>query len=334
MSEAKFSNGAATPHIQSQPVSTFNGGTLNSDGYGDVSGFTARGLDYEDLVRTSPVLESHRKQVLIVGAGITGIQQAAVLLDDGYVKHEDIAIIDAQEGYGGVWAKNKYPGCACDVPAIIYTTSFWINKRECPRIHFPISRRCSYPFPYRDIQATLSTLTHELPCFPVYTHFYARRDQIEDYYARFAQAYGLHRCAQFNSLVRACIWDEKELAWHVFVEKKGTGRVTHWMANVICQCVGSLDTPKFGNTPGRETFKGISWHTAHWRDDVDLRDKKVAMIGCGPSAAQIIPEIIDRTGHLTVYMRTPPVCVPRNDYAYSRYVFPFLGDGRGFGDSI
>ncbi|KAH7011037.1 hypothetical protein EDB80DRAFT_836645 [Ilyonectria destructans] len=275
MPEVKF-----IPKPQAQSVSTFDAGTLNSDGYGDVSGFSVTGLDYEELVRSQPhVPDSCRKRVLIVGAGITGIQQAAILLDETPIKREDMVIVDAQEGYGGVWAKNKYPGCACDVPAIIYTTSFWINK--------------------------------------LWTHFYARRDQIEDYYARFAHAYGLHRCTDFNSLVRACIWDDKQMAWHVFIEKKGTGRVTHWVADVLCQCVGSLDTPKFGNTPGRENFKGISWHTAHWREDCSLVGKKVAMIGCGPSAAQIIPEIIDKVGELTVYMRTPPVCVPRNDYAYS-----------------
>jgi hypothetical protein len=133
MSETKL-----VPNLHAQSVSTFDAGTLNSDGYGDVSGFTASGIDYEKLVRSEPYVDDiFRKRVLIVGAGITGIQQAAILLDETPIKHEDMIIVDAQEGYSGVWAKNKYPGCACDVPAIIYTTSFFPNKSKTPCTSIP-----------------------------------------------------------------------------------------------------------------------------------------------------------------------------------------------------
>jgi cation diffusion facilitator CzcD-associated flavoprotein CzcO len=109
------------------------------------------------------------------------------------------------------------------------------------------------------------------------------------------------------------------MVWHVAVSNKETGETEHWIADFVCQCVGSLDRPKWGNTPGRENFKGTSWHTAYWRHDCDLTGKKVAIIGCGPSAAQILPEIIDKPEHVTVYMRTPPVCIARGDFAYSRF---------------
>ena len=121
------------------------------------------------------------------------------------------------------------------------------------------------------------------------------------------------------------------MVWHVGIINKASGEKEHWIAEVICQCVGSLDRPKFGNTPGRENYKGITWHTAHWNSNYDLTDKRVAIIGCGPSAAQIIPEIVDKTDQLTVYMRTPPVCVPRNDFAYSRYTSSRLARVEGFG---
>lgn len=107
------------------------------------------------------------------------------------------------------------------------------------------------------------------------------------------------------------------MVWHVTVANQLTGQIEYWIADVVCQCVGSLDRPKWGTTPGREQFQGLSWHTAHWQNH-DLIDKRVAIIGCGPSAAQIIPEIVDKTKHLTIYMRTPPVCVPRQDFAYSK----------------
>jgi cation diffusion facilitator CzcD-associated flavoprotein CzcO len=119
--------------------------------------------------------------------------------------------------------------------------------------------------------------------------------------------------------VKACHWDDKAFVWHVYVVD-ANGNTQHWTADVLCQCIGTLDRPKFGTTPGREIFKGESWHTAYWRHDYDLKGKKVAIVGCGPSAAQIIPEIVDKVEHLTVYMRTPPLCIPRGDYKYSKSI--------------
>ena len=151
-----------------------------------------------------------------------------------------------------------------------------------------------------------------------WTNFFATQPQIEQYYTEFAHHYNLEKCTQFGTLVQSCIWDEVNFKWRVTVSNKSTRLTEYWLCDYLSQCVGSLDRPKFGTTPGRENFKGTSWHTAHWRDDFDLAGKTVAIIGCGPSAAQIIPEIIDQVDHLTVYMRNPPVCVPRNDFQYSR----------------
>ncbi|OQV01812.1 hypothetical protein CLAIMM_07103 [Cladophialophora immunda] len=279
-SNSSLGPGEMPPSLTPQPVKTFDRGTVGGDEYGAFTGFGRDGQEHTLFGPASSVPLERRKKVIIVGAGINGIQQATVLLRDGYVKHGDMKIMDALDGYGGVWQKNKYPGCACDVPAMVYTTSYHINKN--------------------------------------WTHFYAERAQIEEYYTEFALQYGLDKCTQFQSFVRSCAWDDDLMVWHVAVSNKRTGETEHWIADFVCQCVGSLDRPKWGNTPGRENFKGTAWHTAHWRHDCDLTGKKVAIIGCGPSAAQILPEIIDKPEHLTVYMRTPPVCIARGDFAYSR----------------
>ncbi|KAI8933950.1 hypothetical protein NX059_008724 [Plenodomus lindquistii] len=270
-------NAASNP----QPVKTYASGTLGVGEYSALSGFDEDLADQSRFESQLPltVPKERRKKVVIVGGGLNGIQQASILLQDGSVCLDDIQIFDALDDYGGVWQKNKYPGCACDVPALIYTTSYNINKD--------------------------------------YTNFYAKRAEIQAYYARFAHEYHLQRSTQFQSLVQACTWDENNMVWRVTVANQVTREIEHWIADVVCQCVGSLDRPKWGTTPGREQFQGLSWHTAHWQNH-DLSDKRVAIIGCGPSAAQIIPEIVDKTKHLTVYMRTPPVCVPRQDFAYSR----------------
>ncbi|KAI8935360.1 hypothetical protein NX059_007944 [Plenodomus lindquistii] len=262
-----------------QPVKSFASGTLQKGEYGALGGFGEKQSDKPLFGPVSAVPPERRKKVIIVGGGINGIQQASTLLRDGCVSLKDIQIFDALDGFGGVWQKNKYPGCACDVPSSIYTSSIYLNR--------------------------------------YWTHRFANRAQIQSYFERFALDYHLDQCTQFRTFVQACTWDEELLVWHVAVAKQG--KVEHWIADIVCQCVGSLDRPKFGTTPGRELFKGASWHTAYWNNDYDLSGKRVAIIGCGPSAAQIIPEIVDKVEHLTIYMRTPPVCVPRGDYAYSRF---------------
>lgn len=153
----------------------------------------------------------------------------------------------------------------------------------------------------------------------MYTHLFATREEIQNYYKRFANAYELSSCTQFNSFVKTCIWDDELLVWKVGVQNKASYKLENWVADVVIQCVGSLDRPKFGTTPGREKFGGLSWHTSSWRDDVDLRGKRVGIIGLGPSVAQIIPEIIGKVASATVYIRTPPICLPRNDFAFSKY---------------
>lgn len=116
--------------ITPQPVKTFDRGIVDIDGYGAFSGFAPEKANIEDLDIRENVSGERHKRVIIIGAGVCGIQQASVLLRDGFVDLQDIHIFDALEGYGGVWQKNKYPGCACDVPAMIYTTSYHINKSK------------------------------------------------------------------------------------------------------------------------------------------------------------------------------------------------------------
>lgn len=69
--------------------------------------------------------------------------------------------------------------------------------------------------------------------------------------------------------------------------------------------------------PGRETFAGPSFHSARWRHDVDLAGKRVALVGSGASAGQIIPEVAATAARLTVFQRSAPYVMPRDDRAYT-----------------
>lgn len=129
--EAQALLGTPKPASEPQPVKSFSSGTLRAGEYGSLTGFAGETTG-PIFGSASSVPRERRKRVIIVGGGINGVQQATTLLRDGCVKTSDIHIFDALEDFGGVWQKNKYPGCACDVPAMIYTTSYNINRSTHP----------------------------------------------------------------------------------------------------------------------------------------------------------------------------------------------------------
>src|SRR5207245_4724316 len=85
-------------------------------------------------------------------------------------------------------------------------------------------------------------------------------------------------------------------------------------ANAVISAVGQLNRPLFPDIEGRDSFAGPSFHSARWDHSIDLRDKRVAVIGTGASAVQFIPEIAPRVGELLVFQRTPPWFGPTEDY--------------------
>jgi hypothetical protein len=101
------------------PLSSFSSGTLNGDEYEKLLGF---GNSSSTVAFPSNVPPKCRKKLIIVGASICGIQQAILLFKDGH-KLQDMMIFDALGGFGGVWRKNTYPRCACDVRSMVYSTS-------------------------------------------------------------------------------------------------------------------------------------------------------------------------------------------------------------------
>jgi hypothetical protein len=89
-----------------------------------------------------------------------------------------------------------------------------------------------------------------------------------------------------------------------------------WTANVVIHATGLFNRGKIHAIPGASKFKGQSWHT--WPKDADIAGKRVAVIGTGPSSAQVIPAIQPLVKSLTVYQRGTTYCLPPVDYAYTR----------------
>ena len=82
--------------------------------------------------------------------------------------------------------------------------------------------------------------------------------------------------------------------------------------------VGGLSEPRLPDIPGIESFEGAAFHSAQWDHDFDLEGKRVAVVGTGASAIQIVPRIQPKVGKLTLFQRTPPWIVPQRDRPMSR----------------
>src|SRR5439155_12521328 len=133
---------------------------------------------------------------------------------------------------------------------------------------------------------------------------------IQTYLEDIARRYGdLDRIRTGTEVTRAS-WDEDDSKWRL-----ETGNGSH-EADVLLTACGQLSVPKVPPLPGLDDFDGPAFHTANWRHDVDLTGKRVAVIGTGCSAIQVVPAIQPTVDHVDVYQRSPGWTFPKMDFAY------------------
>ena len=164
----------------------------------------------------------------------------------------------------------------------------------------------SYPGCACDIPSHLYSYSFEPK--PDWKNPFSYQPEIWDYLKGVTEKYGLRRYIEFNSLVDRAYWDDDEYRWHVFTTD---GR--EYVAQFLISGAGALHIPSFPDIEGREEFAGPAFHSAQWDHSVDLTGKRVAIIGTGASAIQIVPEIIGQVAELQLYQRTPPWVVPRRN---------------------
>ncbi len=124
-----------------------------------------------------------------------------------------------------------------------------------------------------------------------------------------------------NADVQRIEWDEERALWRVATRAQGV-----FEARFVINATGPLSTPVIPQFKGRDAFQGVSFHTNAWRHDVSLRGKRVAIIGSGASAAQVIPAIAGEVGHLHVFQRTPHWVLPRPDHVFTPAERAFLAN--------
>ena len=147
---------------------------------------------------------------------------------------------------------------------------------------------------------------------PAWSRSFSPQPEIQSYLQTLAQRSGTLDRFRFDTVVERAAWDDEARHWRV---STSAGDLT---ADVVVSAAGALSDPKMPEVDGIETFQGEVFHSARWDHAADLAGKRVAVIGTGASAIQIVPEIAEQVAHLDVYQRTAPWVMPRRDRAYTR----------------
>lgn len=144
-----------------------------------------------------------------------------------------------------------------------------------------------------------------------WSRVYPPQAEILGYLQGLAAERGLLERIRFGVEVSAARWDEAERVWRLAL--RGGEELT---AEVLVSAIGALHVPRYPDAPGRERFRGPSFHSAAWDHAVDLGGKRVGVIGNAASAVQFVPEVAARAGALTIFQRSAHWILPRADRAY------------------
>lgn len=171
-------------------------------------------------------------------------------------------------------------------------------------------RENHYPGCACDVPSHLYSFSFEQN--PHWTRMFAPQQEILTYLEHCADKYGLREHLLFNMEVTETRWDERLARWTI---RTSAGRT--FIAKHVVFGLGAFNRPAYPDIKGLETFQGKVFHSAHWDHSYDLKDKRVAVIGTGASAIQIIPELTPIVRELKVMQRTPAWVLPKPDRAIS-----------------
>lgn len=143
-----------------------------------------------------------------------------------------------------------------------------------------------------------------------WSHIFPRFNEIQKYTEDLADNFGLRPHLHFNEETKTAVWDDARSVWTLTTASGATHE-----ANALIAALGQLNRPKLPDIEGRDSFRGPAFHSARWDHGVDLKGKRVGIVGSAASAVQIIPEVAKVADHVTVFQRTPNWVIPRMDRA-------------------
>ncbi len=165
-----------------------------------------------------------------------------------------------------------------------------------------------YPGCACDVPSPLYSFSRALN--PSWTRLFAPQPEIWEYLRQCAVKYGIDSHVRFGSRVESVEWDDDARLWTV-----RTAGGDRYRAHAVVSGAGALHLPSYPEIPGMDAFAGTSFHSSRWDDAADLTGKRLAVIGTGASAIQLVPAVAGETARVTVFQRTPPWISPRPDVA-------------------
>lgn len=187
-------------------------------------------------------------------------------------KKHNVVCFEAGDGVGGTWYWNRYPGARVDIESVEYSYSF----------------------------------DEELQQEWKWPEYFSAQPDLERYANHVADRFNLRKDIRLSNAVKSLRFDQATNLWHV---RCADG--DHVICKHVIAATGSLSAPNMPDWPGREKYQGEIYHTTQWPNEpLDLKDKRVGIIGTGSTSIQAAPILADRSKHLTVFQRTPAFSMP------------------------
>lgn len=167
----------------------------------------------------------------------------------------------------------------------------------------------TYPGVQCDIPSHLYSFSFALN--PDWSKLFSDGAEIHRYQKDVADREGVTEHFRFSTTVQAARWNEDQDRWEVETDR---GTV---ISRFLVMATGHLADTQLPDVTGIETFSGPAFHSARWRDDVDLAGKRVGVVGTGATAVQLVPALADQVGELVVFQRTPGWVLPRHEHDFT-----------------
>jgi cyclohexanone monooxygenase len=208
----------------------------------------------------------------IIGAGPGGIALGILLARSGF---RDFTIFDREDGVGGTWRINTYPGLACDVKSHLYSYSFDLN--------------------------------------PHWSRLWSPQPEILKYFERCVEEQGLQPHLRLGTEIRSARWDDRANLWRLT-----TAAGEHQVFDMVVSAVGLFTQPVLPELDEQQPFTGTMMHSSRWDHSVELAGARVAVLGTGSTASQLVPELAKVAGKVYSVQRSPTWILPKPDRPYSR----------------
>ena len=175
---------------------------------------------------------------------------------------------------GGTWFENQYPGSRVDIANHFYSYSFEENHQ--------------------------------------WSEHFSQQPELLDYFKRCFDKYDIQKNTYFETQVTDMKFDDLTKMWEVTsIHNENSNKE---VINIVLSCVGQLNQPKIPDIKGIDEFQGNMFHSSKWPADDVIAGKKVAVVGSGASAFQIVPSIAKYCEQLTIFQRSPPWMFPNPKY--------------------